>query len=585
MIHEKLYLIGQSGLGDVAYKDMKLIIGALRSLATICGFYDLEKVSQLSSITRRILELIISRRMNLDRHRVRLVLKSLFILKEDLSHEQINQFRIPEVLGELESMLLQMPEKAPVKEDAHRKWDEFFDQSVSLINDTIEGFKLKSHIDAYLGGNLNAGPEIDVFYWRVVNRLIKKVFPPSSDVVTRYFCADEKLLLNFGFWGEHLTDSATVISDLAEYYTNGLNFINKDIEVLFLSDYLERYNEKYLLMDERCAIEAEIATLNQDTKDLRQKISMLRKYRTYTQKDAKNTKKLTELDQQMQKTHWFLLENQFDTSSGKAGINCRQQVVELKREMAKLKRSKEIAIVNGFDNSDLLDSIGKLDSTIYKLFEQIMHVGHNIRMLSEKLTDNREKRKKLLERARSVALLNQVKFLRSAYETISENKNRQKTLAFNPASKLIDIQDLYRELKILINLDSTIFETPLVKSKGMPFVLLMPGMGQGMFCPASHSFVIPLCAPSNLRENILIAAAQWRMETDTDCSMQNGYIKACSPTGTMGLRVYRNNFTSDYVKWMRVENPQFAALPVAVNEWFTKFLKYEKDDKLVTDPV
>ncbi|MFC1587266.1 hypothetical protein ACFL54_03055 [Planctomycetota bacterium] len=137
----------------------------------------------------------------------------------------------------------------------------------------------------------------------------------------------------------------------------------------------------------------------------------------------------------------------------------------------------------------------------------------------------------------------------------------------------------------IVDFDPEIFNNRLVKREGQPKLLLVPGLGNGMYDWSKNRLIVPTMSQRNVMENIATALVMYRLDVDqhyNDRRLINSYkndIKANREIRS--IRRLRQSMVDDYSSWVTKEASGFAVMEKEVREWFEFNIGPKKNNVII----
>ena len=124
----------------------------------------------------------------------------------------------------------------------------------------------------------------------------------------------------------------------------------------------------------------------------------------------------------------------------------------------------------------------------------------------------------------------------------------------------------------IVDFDPEIFNNRQAKREGLPKVLIVPGIGNGMYDWARNRLVIPTMSGKSLIENLATAMVMYRLDVDqqfNDRRLITSYKNEIKANREIrSIRKLRQILVENYISWVTKEAGGYAVMEKDVRDWF-----------------
>ncbi len=403
------------------------------------------------------------------------------------------------------------------------------------------------------------------YYWDLFVGVLGALLGRSQEE-TILLPIEERLLIDYGLLDEALGQMPVDV--LVEHAIAVRQPRESGTRLMLLTDFLAKKNTDLLKLERKESIRRIIDATQNELAALRERLAHLRRIRDNLQDSALHNDKLAAIDRKMQQIYWYLLEIQYESGKGHVTDRDRRRIAQYKTRIAELRESKGMLLMDLTKvgaNQAIIDT----DNEIYDLLSVFMKLGYDLYGLLDILYEDDQTRAQYLSGARMADMLEEVRRLRSVCDMIARQAGSTQSPALAAGGVPVPPDHVAQAWDRIGRHDRALFKGPLAVRKGAPSLVLFPGTGNGMYDWFSHSIFVPMIPVKDIRFSLLTAAAEWRMDSDEDKSMQKGYLAAGRLPSNTSILAYRQNFTNDYVSWMLLNQESAGSLNRQMDVWFS----------------
>ena len=142
-------------------------------------------------------------------------------------------------------------------------------------------------------------------------------------------------------------------------------------------------------------------------------------------------------------------------------------------------------------------------------------------------------------------------------------------------------QEITENLDRIVAYDPGLFTGRVVKRRGIPAILVLPGMGNGKYDWKNNRFLVPSQFPRTILERLASAVINYRDDVDRQSGDRELLNSFKAIKGVRELRSsikVQNKLMEEYVNWVVKEAVGYQVMEKEIREWFEEYIGPDKND-------
>jgi tetratricopeptide (TPR) repeat protein len=277
----------------------------------------------------------------------------------------------------------------------------------------------------------------------------------------------------------------------------------------------------------------------------------------------------------------------FDSIKQKKAISAGAFLnVDQKREHVKqqLELQKKLDYVNNYV-SMLPEKEGgpvemrKLMKTLDELFGRSAEIEIKLKKLHEKLHEVQKKQAMVPVGEIELKVTDELDYMRDLTRLAARRIGLEAFPLVRAEDKVFSLKSLNASLNQITEFDPHIFKNGRVPLFGRPYVLLMPGIGNGVFDYKNNCIILPVIAPNgNFMGSLSTGIIDYRLDADEDKKLLTSYNQLPDLKDVRSIITLKASLTKDYITWMTSEYKGFRILSKEAKNWFEYEVGPSKND-------
>ncbi|MCL2688364.1 MAG: hypothetical protein FWE57_00770 [Chitinispirillia bacterium] len=432
-------------------------------------------------------------------------------------------------------------------------------------------------------GQLKADPQdkraigrICSSYWSWLSDSIGILIRAKADIAP--FLEKNSDLINFGVHPE-LVDAAKTKAAIADGNTDSSR-IKVRTATQWLSDVVDKIREG----EEQGHLHRDIKTVEDENRKIQTEIIRLRNERrkrimamySNTPDAAKSADNLDSID-----------DLNFESIKQKKAISAGAFLnVDQKREHVKqqLELQKKLDFAANYismlpDREGGPGEMRKLVKQIDELFGRTAEIEIKLKRLYEKLQEVQKKQAMVPVGEIELKVTEEIEYMRDLTRLAAKRMGLEAFPLVRAEDKVFSLNSLNANLNQITEFDPHIFKNGRVPLFGRPYVLLMPGIGNGVFDYKNNCIILPVIAPGgNFMGSLATGIIDYRLDADEDKKLLTSYNELPDLKGVRSIITLKASLTKDYITWMTSEYKGFRILSKEAKNWFEYEVGPSKND-------
>ena len=454
------------------------------------------------------------------------------------------------------------------------------------------------YIDRYIENSLDALTinALNTKYWELITYIINKKFNNNgvkngtdSNLLELSFTGDEKKVIDFAYLSDRLILSSP-------------NFDESSINEAMISDcYIKEYDIKFHTIT---------SWLSESLKDFTSANALERLYAEYENIESKI--KISNLEKEISlKTRKLLLYEIAKQNAGTPLVKALMATSEKIDRIIDAYSFYKYKTGSGFSMSknELLEFVNIENFLINSLRnerrEELKNIAYGERYNTELISLETElinKEYELLNlvssKAKCMVEINKhidcqknasatsnIEFLNSKIEYIKNTlalvakRNEIEPILFMTKKIYKNIPDtVYQIIAKFIESDPVVFKSKLSKSIGVPFILFVPGCGNGIYNVETNTLILPEFPIKDYNELVISALALYRWESDDEGNLKRSF-HSLKCNKRLSFASLQQAFVKDYTLYITKEK-EGSGLDKDIIDWFKFEISPKKGEEI-----
>jgi len=413
-------------------------------------------------------------------------------------------------------------------------------------------------------------------YWSWLSDSIGVLIRAKADITP--FLEENSDLINFGIHPE-LVDTAKTKAAIADGNTD-----SSRIKVQTATQWISELVQKIREGEEQGHLQRDIDTVEEDNRKVQSEIIRLRNDRrkrimamySNAPEAVKSTDNLEAID-----------DLNFESIKQKRAISAGAFLsADQKREHVKqqLELQKKLDYANNYI-SMLPDREGgpvemrKLMKQLDELFSRSADIEIKLKKLYEKLQEVQKKQARVPVGEIELKVTDELDYMRDLTRLAAKRIGLDAFPLVQPEDKVFSLSSLNASLNQITEFDPHIFKNGRVPLFGRPYVLLMPGIGNGIFDYKNNCIILPVIAPQgNFMGSLATGIIDYRLDADEDKALLTSYNQLPDLKDVRSIITLKASLTKDYIMWMTFEYKGLRKLSKEAKNWFEYEVGPSKND-------
>ncbi len=148
--------------------------------------------------------------------------------------------------------------------------------------------------------------------------------------------------------------------------------------------------------------------------------------------------------------------------------------------------------------------------------------------------------------------------------------------------KIPDI--IYQIITKFIEADPAVFKSRLTKNAGLPFILFVPGCGNGIYNAETNTLIMPEFPIKDYNELVISALALYRWESDDEGNLKRSF-HSLKCNKRLSFTSLQQSFIKDYILYITKEKEGGSSLDKEITDWFKFEISPKKGEEIKIRPT
>ena len=413
-------------------------------------------------------------------------------------------------------------------------------------------------------------------YWDYVPAMLSSALRSHSDIneyIKRY-----RGLIDFGIAPNQL---ALINGELPKLPNKQIS-----LKMLFVSDWIVHYIQKVTKRDERNRILEKEKRLSKDSKlidlDIEKKQlkrrELLDNTFDFSEYRGRIYKQLIQSLEMVDKIKYdSMLKNDASSRGRYFAVDERRTFASERQWVAQQERKIE-ALLGMIEERETRIIISDIFQGINQLLEEKLKIHQELEQCEEKRFQLEEEIAAIPIDHITSKISEKVLRLKTIISSEIERVGGE-TGKFRKANeKVIDIEEVAKEIRRIAEFDRDIFGNNFVNRFGRPSVLFVPGMGDGFYTHEDNLLIIPMIPNFNIADSLASAFVSYRIYHDDGKQMLRSYGHLAMNVNVGNNYTLKNQLAKSYGKWITMEYEGYRTLDKEERVWFLQRFAPKKDE-------
>ncbi|MDR0306934.1 MAG: hypothetical protein LBI42_08885 [Chitinispirillales bacterium] len=413
-------------------------------------------------------------------------------------------------------------------------------------------------------------------YWSWLGESIGAFIRAKADIEP--FLEEYGDLINFGVHPS-LVDASKVKAAIADCGIDGCR-----IQVRLATQWIKELVQKTREGEEQGRLHQDIAAVEEDNKKVQNEILRLRGERrkrimamyANAPEAGKSVDNLEAVDDRL-----FESIKQKKAIAAGAFLSADQKREYVKQQMELQKKLDQVTSYISMlpDKEGGPAEIKKLVKQMEELFNRSAEIGMKLNKLSEKLIEVQKMQTRVPVSEIENKVTGEIDYMRDLTRLAARRIGLDAFPLVRSEDKVFSLSSLNASLNQITEFDPHIFHNGRVPLFGRPYVLLMPGIGNGVFDYKNNCIILPVIAPGgNFMASLSTGIIDYRLDADEDKTLLTSYNQLPDLKNVRSIIQLKANLTKDYITWMTSEYKGFRILSKEAKNWFEYEVGPSKND-------
>ncbi|MDR2728153.1 MAG: hypothetical protein LBB56_03405, partial [Chitinispirillales bacterium] len=403
-------------------------------------------------------------------------------------------------------------------------------------------------------------------YWSWLSASIGVLIRSKADITP--FLEENSDLINFGIHPD-LVDAAKTKAAIAN-----CNIDSCRIKVRTATQWISELVQKIREGEEQGRLQKDIEAVEDENRKVQTEIIRLRNERrkrimvmySNTPEASKSADNLETID-----------DLNFESIKQKKAISAGAFLsVDQKREHVKqqLELQKKLDYAASYismlpDKEGGPSEMKKLVKQLDEFFGRSAEIEIKLKKLYEKLQEVQKKQARVPVGEIELKVTDELDYMRDLTRLAAKRIGLEAFPLIRGEDKVFSLNSLNASLNQITEFDPYIFKNGRVPLFGRPYVLLMPGIGNGVFDYKNNCIVLPVIAPGgNFMGSLANGIIDYRLDADEDKALLTSYNQLPDLKNVRSIIALKASLTKDYITWMTSEYKGFRILSKEAKNWF-----------------
>ena len=413
-------------------------------------------------------------------------------------------------------------------------------------------------------------------YWSWLSDSLGALIRAKADIEP--FLEENGDLINFGIH-PNLVDAAQIKAAIADCSTDSCR-----IEVRTAAQWLRELVRKTIEGEEQGHLQRDIDAVEAENRKVQSEIIRLRNDRRgRIMAMYSNAPEVGKSIDNLETVDDLLFESikQKKAIAGGAFLSADQKREHVKHQIELQKKLDQSASYISMlpDKEGGPVEIKKIAKQMEELFNKSAEIEMKLSRLSEKLVEVQKKQAKVPVSEIERKVTAEIDYMRDLTRLSARRLGLEAFPLIRAEDKVFSLSSLNKSLNQITEFDPHIFHNGRVPLFGRPYVLLMPGIGNGVFDYKNNCIILPVIAPGgNFMGSLSTGIIDYRLDADEDKTLLTSYNQLPDLKNVRSIIQLKANLTKDYITWMTSEYKGFRILSKEAKNWFEYEVGPSKND-------